>query len=248
MASHKHRHVVHFNCLTVWSNSKWICDLSIDSFSPRLWIKCFNYWCTDVRCPLECCMWCRPLSPGKLLPPPHHHPSSIRQPHAPPSWRPYLAWMELEHVAGSAQTGVNQCKELNAKIKSGSLYLSASPPLHLLQSSPPGACVCHAIEALLLGGATSISSKLHLKRAVCVEMIEYWVSIVCSENILVSYCEINIYHSVFHRDWSWQLLIIAMIKISVPFLNVFSFSKVSKNAWPCTTFVYPITEHRENPK
>lgn len=64
----QHRHVVHFNCLTVWSNSKWICNLSIDSFSPRLWIKCFNYWCADVRCPLECCMQCRTLSLGMLLP------------------------------------------------------------------------------------------------------------------------------------------------------------------------------------
>lgn len=54
------------------SNSKWICDLSIDSFSPRLWIKCFNYWCTDVKCPLECCMWCRPLSPGRAASP---HPA-----------------------------------------------------------------------------------------------------------------------------------------------------------------------------
>lgn len=77
----RHRHVVHFNCLVVWSNSKRIWDLSIDSFAPRLWIKCFNYLCTDVRCLLECCMWCRPRSP---LPPPL--PPCLSRP--PPPYSP----------------------------------------------------------------------------------------------------------------------------------------------------------------
>lgn len=116
----QHRHVVRFNCLTVWSNSKWMCDLSIDSFPPRLWIKCFNYWCTDVTCPLECCMWCRPLSPGKLLPPPRSQPNSPSTPTItttttttpPPAdtlmlplaeQALYLAWMESKHVADRRQ-------------------------------------------------------------------------------------------------------------------------------------------------
>jgi len=120
MASHTdtHGHVVHFNCLTVWSNSKWICDLSIDSFAPRLWIKCFNYWCTDVRCSLECCMWCRPLSPGKLLPHPTHNPTA---PPPPPS---------LLHHTPSCSSQLmpvpGRQASTNTKINSASLYL---PPL-----------------------------------------------------------------------------------------------------------------------
>lgn len=126
----QHRHVVHDNCLTVWSNSKWICDLSIDFFSPRLWIKCFNYWCTYVRCLLECCMWCRPLSPGKLLPPTHPQPTPTPPPHrhpfAPPSWRPYLAWMNT--LQASCRQASTNWTEVNAKIKSVSLYRPPLPP------------------------------------------------------------------------------------------------------------------------
>lgn len=141
----QHRHVVHFNCLVIWSNSKWICDLSIDSFSPRLWIKCFNYWCTDVRCPLECCMWCRPLSPGKLLPPPDSQPNStpttaaITPPPADTLLHPLdnaSTWHEwnLNTLQAACRQASTNWKMVITKIKSVSLHLS---PLPCIYCNPP---------------------------------------------------------------------------------------------------------------
>lgn len=146
MASHadthrhtQHRHVVHFNCLTVWSNSKWICDLSIDSFSLRLWIKRLNYWCSDVRCLLECCMWCRPLSPGKLLPPSLSQPNSNANPStaaaAAPSRLPGWAcsswqWWNLNTLQAA-------CRQASRQPIGRKLIHTLSLPLHICQPSPP---------------------------------------------------------------------------------------------------------------
>lgn len=153
MASHRntnthtqHRHVVHFNCLTVWSNSKWICDLSIDSFSPRLWIKCFNYWCTDVRCPLECCMWCRPLSPGKLLSPPRSQPNSTPPPPPLPSPLPQQT-PSCSPLSEHALPGMNgtwtRCRQLADRrqpIGRGFIH-KLSLFLYICHPSPPSTAI-----------------------------------------------------------------------------------------------------------
>lgn len=171
MASHtntnahtQHRHVVHFNCLTVWSNSKWICDLSIDSFSPRLWIKCFNYWCTDVRCPLECCMWCRPLSPGKLLPPPRSQPNSTHYPPLTTATTPPLADTLMLPLAEHALPGMNgtwtRCRQLADRRQpfGRSLTHKLSLFLYICHPSPPSTAIlptrglsvpCHRSTATL---------------------------------------------------------------------------------------------------
>lgn len=172
----RHRRV-HFNCLTVWSNSKWICDLSIDSFSPRLWIKCFNYWCTDVRCPLECCMWCRPLSPGKLLPPPRlstqqhhhrHHPSPSRRPHAPPRWACSTCheW-NLNTLQAACRQASTNWKVFCTQIK------SVLPPLPSIYCNPPHqrlVCTMPAEHCCSVEQLVSL-----VKRWACVENVEYWV-------------------------------------------------------------------------
>lgn len=158
------RCVVHINCLTVWSNSKWICDLSIDSFSPRLWIKCFNYWCADVRCPLECCMWCRPLSPGELLPSPLptlNLPCTPTDTAASPPLPPADAlllppplfaaptWYECNFNSWRCRQLADRHQPIGSRlIQRLSLFLcSCSPPWHLLQPSPPEAFLCHRSSA-----------------------------------------------------------------------------------------------------
>lgn len=171
---------MHFNCLAVWSNSKWICDLSIDSFSPRLWIKCFNYWCSDVRCPLECCMWCRPLSPGKLLPPPRSQPNSTPpSPPAvpPPPLHPADTLMLPPHPAEHALPGMNTLqaasrqatthwKAFNTQIKSVSLYLPhlpsicCSPPHQSLVCVMPPEHCCGVVQLVSLLNCISAAESL----------------------------------------------------------------------------------------
>lgn len=137
----QHRHFVHFNCHVIWSNSKWTCDLSIDSFFPRLWIKCFNYWCTDVRCLLECCMWCRPLSPGKLLPPPYSQPNSTPTTTAttPPPTDTVMhpldndsTWHEwnLNTLQAACRQASTNWGKVITKIKSVFLHLSPHPCIY----------------------------------------------------------------------------------------------------------------------
>lgn len=109
-------------------------------------------------------------------PTPHSQPTSTPTATPPPADNLMLpladapTWHEwnLNMLQAACRQASTNWKELNAKIKSVSLYLSATPRLYLLQSSPLGARLRHAIGALLLCGATSISSKLHLKRAGCV--------------------------------------------------------------------------------
>lgn len=145
-----------FICLTVWSNSKWICDLSIDSFAPRLWIKCFNYLWTDVRCSLECCMWCRPLSPGKLLPPPCSQPStpttSTTVPPAADALPPQLINVPAMKT-GTSCVQLTHRYQLMQKLFLQLCICHSSQPV-LLQLYPPEGQSCQAAQATVLDRKT----------------------------------------------------------------------------------------------
>lgn len=226
---------MHFNCPSVWSNSKWICDLSIDSYSPRLWIKCFNYSCSDVSCSLECCMWCRPLSPGKATPPPTPTNPALKPTAPPPPLPPCLppshppshvsAWHEWasRHIIGTLQTGAKRNKNW------GCISVFAAPFLERLRS------VCtRCWRVVLLEICNSEQQQLLQSNWFCRE--SGWTFCISVEYLLFSVCFLlklwedpdsylfpDVFPSLFCKIEEYPFLSLPnLTKFSKIFLNIFS--------------------------